>query len=116
MSLKTGILIAFCPPLLVQVEGPNLSCLLDPKPIGGLDTGSEKLVDLNKASEKELKDLKGVGPATAKKIIEGRPYKSVADLSKAGIFAKTLEALKPFVTAGPATVATRGQTCSGVRK
>ena len=34
-------------------------------------------VDLNKASEKELESLKGVGPATAKKIIENRPYKSV---------------------------------------
>ena len=65
--------------------------------------GSKALVDLNKASEKELKDLKGVGPATAKKIIEGRPYKSVDDLSKAGISAKTIETLKPFVTVGPAT-------------
>ena len=69
--------------------------------------GLKTLVDLNKASEKELKDLKGVGPATAKKIIEGRPYKSVDDLSKAGISAKTIEALKPFVTVGPATPAAK---------
>jgi competence protein ComEA len=69
--------------------------------------GLKALVDLNKASEKELKDLKGVGPATAKKIIEGRPYKSVDDLSKAGVSAKTIEALKPFVTVGPATPAAK---------
>ena len=60
------------------------------------------LVDLNKASEKELEALKGVGPATAKKIIENRPYKSVDELSKAGVPAKTIQDLKPFVTVGPA--------------
>jgi competence protein ComEA len=58
------------------------------------------LVDLNTASEKELEALKGVGPATAKKIIEGRPYQSVEDLAKAGVPAKTIEGIKPFVTVG----------------
>ncbi len=58
------------------------------------------LVDLNTASEKELESLKGVGPATAKKIIAGRPYSSVADLSKAGVPEKTIEGIKPFVTVG----------------
>ena len=57
-------------------------------------------VDLNKASEKELESLKGVGPATAKKIIENRPYKSVDELSKAGLSAKAVQDLKPFVTVG----------------
>lgn len=63
---------------------------------------AKALVDLNTASQQELEGLKGVGPATAKKIIEHRPYKSVDDLSKAGISAKTIDGLKPFVTAGPA--------------
>ncbi len=62
-------------------------------------------VDLNNASQKELEALKGVGPATAKKIIAGRPYKSVDELSKAGLSTKQIEALKPFVTVGSAAPA-----------
>ncbi|MCU1285306.1 MAG: hypothetical protein JWO13_1656 [Acidobacteriales bacterium] len=62
-------------------------------------TGSESKVDLNAASQKELEDLPGVGAATAKKIISGRPYSSVSDLSKAGVSAKTIEKITPLVKA-----------------
>jgi Helix-hairpin-helix motif len=62
-------------------------------------------IDLNSASEKELEDLPGVGPATAKKIIAGRPYGSAADLSKAGVTAKTIQKITPLVTVGPAAAA-----------
>ena len=61
------------------------------------------LVDLNSASQKELEALPGVGPATAKKIIANRPYKSVDELSKAGLSAKTIKTLKPLVTVGSTT-------------
>ena len=63
------------------------------------------LVDLNSASDKELEAIKGIGPATAKKIIAGRPYKSVDELSKAGLSAKQIDAVKPFVTVGAAAPA-----------
>jgi len=66
---------------------------------------AQKLIDLNAASEKELESIKGVGPATAKKIVAGRPYKSVDDLSKAGLSTKQVEAIKPFVTVGSAAPA-----------
>jgi DNA uptake protein ComE-like DNA-binding protein len=63
-------------------------------------------VDLNTASEKDLEDLPGVGPATAKKIISGRPYSSASDLSKAGVSAATIKKITPLVTAsGGAAVA-----------
>ncbi len=63
------------------------------------------LVDINNASEKELEGLKGVGSATAKKIVANRPYQTVDELSKAGLSAKTIEGLKPFVTVGKAQAA-----------
>jgi len=55
-------------------------------------------VDLNTASEKELEELPGVGPATAKKIVAGRPYASVADLSKAGVSASEVSKISSMVT------------------
>jgi competence protein ComEA len=60
------------------------------------------LVDLNTASPQQLESLKGIGPATAKKIIEARPYTSVAELAKAGLTPKNIETLKPLVTISPA--------------
>ena len=60
-------------------------------------------IDLNSASETELEKLPGVGKATAKKIIDGRPYQSVADLSKTGVSKSTIEKITPLVTVGSAS-------------
>jgi competence protein ComEA len=80
---------------------------------------AQKLVDLNAASEKELESIKGVGPAIAKKIVAGRPYKSVDELSKAGLSTKQVEAINPFVTVGsaapaPAAPAGKGKAAATV--
>jgi hypothetical protein len=60
-------------------------------------------VDVNRASQKDLETLPGVGEATAKKIIAGRPYSSVADLSRAGVSGATIDKISPlvFVSGGP---------------
>jgi Helix-hairpin-helix motif len=55
-------------------------------------------VDLNTATEKELDKLPSIGPATARKIIAGRPYSSVSDLSRAGVSKRQLEQIIPLVT------------------
>ena len=60
-------------------------------------SGDQK-VDLNTANEKDLESLPGVGPATAKKIIAGRPYASVDELSKAGVSAKVIANISPLTT------------------
>jgi hypothetical protein len=60
-------------------------------------------INLNTASEADLEALPGVGPATAKKIIAGRPYASVADLSKAGVSKSTIEKISSMVTVGTAS-------------
>ncbi|MDB4979720.1 MAG: hypothetical protein JWM82_472, partial [Myxococcales bacterium] len=61
------------------------------------------LVDLNTASEAALTELPGVGPATAKAIVAGRPFASVDDLAKVkGIGPAKLAALRGKVSVGGA--------------
>ncbi len=71
----------------------------------GLATGAkraaaDKPVDLNTAARDELMTLPGIGEIMANRIIEGRPYGAVGELGKIpGIGTKTLEELRPYVTA-----------------
>lgn len=57
-------------------------------------------VDVNNATEQELEALPGVGPVYAKKIIEGRPYRSSKGLVKAGIPQSTVDKLKGTIHFG----------------
>jgi competence protein ComEA len=62
-------------------------------------------VDINSATQAELEAVKGIGPVTAKKIVDNRPYKSLSDLKKAGLSSKEITAFKPYLTAKPAPAA-----------
>src|SRR5829696_1716212 len=66
-------------------------------------TGKPALVDLNKATAKQLEELPGVQTPYAKKIMAARPYKTVDDLSKAGIPSATVARIKSLVTVDSAT-------------
>src|SRR4029077_19807686 len=66
---------------------------LPAKPAKTANTNAK--VDLNTGSEKDLESLAGVGRAPAKKIMAGRPYSSVDDLSKAGVSASTIKKIAP---------------------
>ena len=59
-----------------------------------------KLVDINSASEAELKSVPGIGDAYAAKIIAGRPYANKAQLKSRGILpAPVYEKTKDLIIA-----------------
>jgi competence protein ComEA len=61
--------------------------------------GGDKLVNLNSATKSELTSLPGIGPATADKIIAGRPYEKIEDLLEvSGIGDSTLNKLEGRVS------------------
>jgi DNA uptake protein ComE-like DNA-binding protein len=51
-------------------------------PDAGAKAKKKPPIDLNTASEEELKTLNGIGDAYAKKIVENRPYARKDDLVK----------------------------------
>lgn len=61
-------------------------------------TQATSKVDLNSASQADLENLPGIGPATAKKIIAGRPYSSMEDLKRAGVSQPTIDQITQLVT------------------
>lgn len=74
-------------------EAPELSSQTPPSAIpentaSSLSQGP--LLNINVASKDDLVDLPGIGEITAEKIIDGRPYSSVEELSRNGILRKNI--------------------------
>ena len=55
-------------------------------------------LDLNTATVRDLEKLPGVSPDTARKIVAGRPYSSVADLNRAGLSKHRINKFAQLVT------------------
>jgi Helix-hairpin-helix motif len=91
----TLVLVVAVTPGFTQSSGSAAKRQQSPKP--GAKVAPANPVDLNTASEAELVSVPGIGTSTAKKIIAGRPYSSVADLSKAGISAASIKRISPMV-------------------
>lgn len=61
--------------------------------------GGSSLININSASSSDLDTLSGVGPATAQKIIDGRPYNDLQELlNKKVVSSKVFEKIKDKIT------------------
>jgi len=64
-----------------------------------VQTGTAALININTATAVELDTLPGVGPSTAEKIIDGRPFSIIEDLMEvSGIGESTFEKIKDKIT------------------
>jgi competence protein ComEA len=71
-----------------------------PEAKGGAAKPMKKQLDINSASEDDLKQLPGIGDALSKKIVENRPYKRKDELvSKKVLPRATYEKIKDQVIA-----------------
>lgn len=66
----------------------------------GITSDSSTLIDINSASLKDLDSLPGIGPVTAQKIVDNRPYSSINDLlSKKVVTSSEFEKIKDKIRA-----------------
>lgn len=101
---RSLVAIVFSLSLLLISPGLSYSAAKEEKPPTKAQEkqapAKKELIDINTASEDELKSLAGIGDATAKKIIANRPYKRKDDLVKQKIISqKTYDKIQDQIIA-----------------
>jgi len=84
----------------MKIYIPSKSEILNPKSeILNKSQNQNSKININQASQAELEELPGIGPVTAKKIIDGRPYGRSEELQERKIVGqKVWEQIKESVS------------------
>ena len=99
MVLAASMLAMATPPLAAAQAAPAKPAK-PAKTAPAAAPAAGQLLDLNTATRDQLMALNGIGDAYADKIIAGRPYKAVGDLSKAGLTESQISKFESQVTVG----------------
>lgn len=87
-----------------KIEIESCSACFDFYPEGKAPSGESMAsvigtININTASAAEIESLPGIGPSTASKIIDSRPYKTIEDLKTvSGIGEATYKKLEEYIT------------------
>ena len=98
MVLFAGVLVTAC---AAEKAPAETAVRAGERPVAAA-VAQASSVNLNTATQRELESLRGIGPATAKRIIRNRPYASTAELSRAEVAGPIIELISSRVTVGPA--------------
>jgi DNA uptake protein ComE-like DNA-binding protein len=81
LVLLALLTVLFAPaPARAQAKADKKPAATEKKDDKAAAAPAAELVDLNSATEEQLKDLPGIGDAYSKKIIAGRPYANKTQL------------------------------------
>jgi competence protein ComEA len=79
--------------------GESVNQIVGGSAIQGVGVSEDQLISINGATEAQLDTLPGIGPVTAGKIIDGRPYNSIEELLTRKIVGKaTYEKIKDLIS------------------